>query len=151
LGKLKPKKFDDALDFVIQTGITSMNSLQILALVVGLWPGWRRCTTATATTFVFRDRNRYIGAKKIRRRLKREEALLLEAQALQKTGNWCMISRPRKLFGRKVIQDTGKLRRYLKHRQIRNYISLIHPDDREKACNYFSTKQFTGDITFEYG
>jgi len=30
------------------------------------------------------------------------------------------------------------------------YISLIHPDDREKACNYFSTKQFTGDITFEY-
>ena len=81
--------------------------------------------------------------------LKDNEELLLEAQAISKTGNWWYDHNTKETYWSKSLytileidgipENTGKYDYYL---------SLIHPDDRENAWKYFSNTRETTEGDF---
>jgi len=153
-GPEKAKKFNDALDYVIKT--KQQTSIEFPSdFGSGRWftarlaPVYDRNGNYTSrisgSVTDISDQKKYADA------LKENEALLLEAQAIAKTGNWWYDHNTKETYWSKslytileidsVPEDVSKYE---------YYISLIHPDDRENAHQYFSNVHKSGDPQFEH-
>ncbi|MDB5141225.1 MAG: luxQ 6 [Mucilaginibacter sp.] len=141
LGYEKAKKFDDLLDYVIKN--KQSNSMQFLSDISGRWflvkmaPLYDRYGNYTsrisASLTDVSEQKKYADA------LKENEILLLEAQAIAKTGNWWFDYKTDEVYWsdnlytileiNSIPENIGKFDYYL---------SLIHPNDRLAAFKYFS-------------
>jgi PAS domain S-box-containing protein len=87
--------------------------------------------------------------KKYAEALKENEELLLEAQAIAKTGNWWHDHNTRETYWSESlysILEIGDIPSGTDKYEY--YLSLIHPDDREKAWLYFSSIGETAESQF---
>ena len=154
LGHEKAKKFDDALDYVIKT--RQQTSLEFSSdFGTGRWflarmsPVYDRngdYTSRISTSVTdISEQKKYADA------LKENEALLLEAQAIAKTGNWWYDHSTKETYWSKSLYDILEIENIPEDiSKYGCYVSLIHPDDRENAYKYFSTVQEGGDRHFEH-
>jgi len=89
--------------------------------------------------------------KKFADALKEKEALLLEAQDIAKTGNWWYDHFTKESYWSKSLYTLLEIDRVPEDiSKYEYYISLIHPDDREKAWQYFSDLKQDDQSQFEY-
>lgn len=154
LGTEKAKKFNDALDHVIEYRMpTSVEFISDFG--TGRW-------FIAKLTPVFNNNGDYthrISAsitdiseqKKYEEALKQNELLLIEAQAIAKTGNWWFDHTTREVYWSEslysilevdTIPEDGNKYDY--------YTSLIHSDDQENAYKYFRTIHTTLKNQFEH-
>ena len=141
-GPEKAKKFDDALDFVIAA--KQPTSFEFSSdFGTGKWFLARLSPVC--------DRNgeythRISGSvtdiseqKKYAVALKENEELLLEAQAIAKTGNWWYDHSTRETYWSQSLYAVLEIDDIPENTdKYDSYLSLIHPDDRENAWRYFS-------------
>jgi PAS domain S-box-containing protein len=83
--------------------------------------------------------------------LKENEELLLSAQAIAKTGNWWYDHKSTENYWSKslyAILEIDTIPEGIS--KFDYYISLIHPDDRDKAWQYFSTQSDAGGDQFDF-
>jgi len=89
--------------------------------------------------------------KKYADELKEKEALLLEAQEIAKTGNWSYDHSTKETYWSKSLYSILEIDSIPEDiSKYEYYISLIHPDDRDKAYQYFSNLKETYESQFEY-
>jgi len=154
LGKEKAKKFDDAMDHVINTG--QQISLEFVSDF-----GSGRWFLATFTP-VFNQNGEYTNRisasvadiseqKKYADALKENEGLLLEAQAIAKTGNWWYDHYTKESYWSESLYTILEIDSIPENiGKYQYYISLIHPDDRDNAYKYFSNLREADETQFEY-
>jgi two-component system sensor histidine kinase/response regulator len=154
LGLEKAEKFDVALDYVIKT--REQTSVEFLSdFGTGRW--------FVAKLAPVYDRNgdythRISGSvtdiseqKKYEEALKENEVLLLEAQAIAKTGNWWYDHYTKETYWSKSLYNILEIESIPEGiTKFEYYLSLIHPDDRENVYNYFSAKNGQNETHFEY-
>ncbi len=150
----KAKKYIDSLDYVIA------NRLPVsIEYVSDYGTGqWFKCDMApiysrngeytgriSATLIDLSEQKKYADA------LKANEALLLEAQAISKTGNWWYDHGTSETYWSDnlySILEIDSIPAGLS--KFHYYISLIHPDDRENAANYLSAIHKLSQPQFEH-
>ncbi len=143
IGPDKAKKFDDALDIVIRT--RQKTSIEFPSdFGTGRW-------FLGKLTPVFDSQGNYtfrISAsvtdiseqKKYADALKENEALLLEAQAIAKTGNWWFDHHTKETNWSKSLYALLEVESIPAGiSKYDYYISLVHAEDRENVYKYFST------------
>ena len=154
IGAEKAKKHDDALDFVIKN--RQATSLEFISdFGTGQWyiakfsPVYDRHSNYTGRISVslsdISEQKKYAVA------LKENEALLLEAQEIARTGNWWYDINTKETYWSASLYKILEIDRIPENiGKYDYYISLIHPDDRNNAFKYFSTRYYTGATTFEF-
>jgi two-component system sensor histidine kinase/response regulator len=143
LGAEKAKKFDTALDYVIEhrQPISIQYSSDFgtghwyIAKMVPVYDNNGHYTSRiSASVSDISEQKKYADA------LKENEALLLEAQAIAKTGNWWSDHQTKETYLSKnlytILEVTGIPENTSKFDY---YLSLIHPDDRQSAYRYFTS------------
>jgi two-component system sensor histidine kinase/response regulator len=154
LGPEKAKKFDDALDYVIES--KKPTSVEFISdFGTGRW-------FIAKLTPVFNHKGVYthrISAsitdiseqKKYENALKQNELLLIEAQGIAKTGNWWYDRSTKEVFWSEslyAILEIESIPEYTN--KFDYYLSLIHPDDRQNAIRFFSLIHQTSKTQFEH-
>src|SRR6202012_5728118 len=143
LGPEKAKKFNDALDFVIQ-------NRQPIALEFDSDFGTGRTFVAKLGPVYDQNQNytNTISAsitdiseqKKYENALKENEGLLLEAQAIAKTGNWWFDYQTKEIYWSESLFNILEIDSIPEGVHYRDYyLSLIRPESREAAREYFSS------------
>ncbi len=142
LGPEKAKKFDDALDHVIKhreaVSITYPSDFGTGSwFVAKLAPVYDRYGNYTsrisASVSDISEQKKYADA------LKQNEALLLEAQAIAKTGNWWYDHNTKETYWSQSLYAILEIENIPKGvDKFDYYLSMVHPDDRENAFNYFT-------------
>ncbi|BAU55205.1 PAS domain S-box protein [Mucilaginibacter gotjawali] len=150
----KAKKYDDALDEVIKTRrqITiEFNSdfgsgrWFVARLAPVFDPAGNYTFRISASVTDISEQKKYADE------LKEKEALLLEAQAIAKTGNWSYDHSTKETYWSKSLYNILEIDSIPEDiSKYEYYISLIHPDDRDKAYRYFSNLKETYESQFEY-
>jgi two-component system sensor histidine kinase/response regulator len=142
LSEEKAKKYIDALDYVIAN--RKPTSIEYISdYGTGEWykcdvmPIYERNGTYTGRISVslinISEQKRYANA------LKANEALLLEAQAISKTGNWWYDQNTSETYWSDNLYALLEIDSVPNNiSKFHYYISLIHPDDREGAESYLS-------------
>jgi len=154
LGAEKAKKFDDALDYVIknkqQTSIEFSSDFGTGRwFVARLSPVYDR--NGNYTSRISGSVTDISEQKKYADALKENEALLLEAQSIAKTGNWWYDHYTKETYWSKSLYSILEIDEIpVDISKYEYYISLIHPDDRENAYKYFSTIQKGDESQFEH-
>jgi two-component system sensor histidine kinase/response regulator len=143
IGPEKAKKFDDALDHVIKT--RQHTSIQFPSdfgtdrwFVAKFTPVFDRngnyTSRISASVTDISEQKKYADA------LKENEALLLEAQAIAKTGNWWFDHYTKETNWSKSLYALLEIESIpAGTSKYEYYISLVHPDDRDSVYKYFST------------
>ncbi|WP_295668859.1 PAS domain S-box protein, partial [uncultured Mucilaginibacter sp.] len=150
----KAKKYDDALEQVIKTRrqITiEFNSdfgsgrWFVARLAPVFDPAGNYTFRISASVTDISEQKKYADE------LKEKEALLLEAQAIAKTGNWSYDHSTKETYWSKSLYNILEIDNIPEDiSKYEYYISLIHPDDRDKAYRYFSNLKETYESQFEY-
>lgn len=150
----KAKKYDDALEQVIKTRqqITiEFNSdfgsgrWFVARLAPVFDPSGNYTFRISASVTDISEQKKYADE------LKEKEVLLLEAQAIAKTGNWWYDHLTKETYWSKSLYDILEIDHIPEGiSKYEYYISLIHPDDREKAWQYFSNLTEANESQFEY-
>lgn len=150
----KAKKYDDALEQVIKTRqqITiEFNSdfgsgrWFVARLAPVFDPNGNYTFRISASVTDISEQKKYADE------LKEKEALLLEAQAIAKTGNWWYDHSTKETYWSKSLYNILEIDSIPEDiSKYEYYISLIHPDDREKAWQYFSNLTEANESQFEY-
>jgi PAS domain S-box-containing protein len=154
LGPDKAVKFDAALDYVIKyrqpTSIEYLSDFDIdhwfLAKISPVYDRDGNYTAhISASVTDISEQKKYANA------LKKNEALLLEAQVITKIGNWWYDHYTKETYWSKSLYNILEIENIPEGiSKYSYYISLIHPDDRDNAYKYFSTIQEANDNQFEY-
>ncbi|MFI5139636.1 MAG: PAS domain S-box protein [Sphingobacteriales bacterium] len=154
LGNEKAKKFNDALDYVIKT--REQTSLEFPSdfgtdrwFIARMAPVYDKNGDYTfhisASVTDISEQKKYADA------LKENEALLLEAQAITKIGNWWYDHYTKETYWSKSLYNILEIENIPEGvSKYSYYISLIHPDNRDNAYKYFSTIQEANDSQLEY-
>lgn len=147
MGAEKAAKFDNALDYVIQ-------NREPVSIEIGSDFGSGRWFIGRLAPVYDRNGN-YTGRisgsitdiseqKKYEDALRENEALLLESQAIAKTGNWWYDFKLKEIFWSesmyKILEIDGIPEDTYKYAY---YMSLVHPNDRERTFKFFSEIYFT--------
>jgi len=154
LGAEKAKKYDEAIDHVIKT--RESISIEFPSdfgtdrwFIARLSPVYDR--NGNYTFRISGSVSDISAQKKFADALKDKEALLLEAQAIAKTGNWWYDHSTKESYWSQslytILEIDGIPENISKYEY---YISLIHPDDRENAYQYFSNLRDNDESQFEY-
>lgn len=153
-GPEKAKKFDDALDHVI----TTLQSVSIefpSDFGTGKWflarlsPVYDRNGDYThrisgSITDITKQR-KYADA------LKENQELLLEAQGISKTGNWWYDYITKETYWSESLYNILEVEDIRDEKgKYEYYLSLIHPDDRENAREFFSSHAGNTETEFEH-
>jgi two-component system sensor histidine kinase/response regulator len=154
LGPEKAEKFDVALDFVIKNRQSTTlefssdfgTGRSFLARVSPVYDRNGRYTHRISGSVTdISEQKKYADASK------ENEELLLEAQAIAQTGNWWYDHCTKETYWSKSIYTLLEIDNIPENiSKYEYYISLIHPDDRERAWKYFSSLKETGENQFEY-
>ncbi|WP_439698415.1 PAS domain S-box protein [Mucilaginibacter sp. AW1-7] len=154
LGTDKAKKYNEALDYVIQTRLsTSFDfmsdfdpDLWFIAKVVPIFDRNGAYMQRISLVFVdISEQKRYANA------LKANEALLLEAQAISKTGNWWYDSITSEAYWSDNLFSLLEIESIPPNiSKFHYYISLIHQDDRKNAEAYLSSVHQITQPQFEH-
>jgi len=154
LGYEKAKKYDDALDQVIKT--REQITFEFRSdFGSGRWFIARLSPVFDANGhYTFRISASVTDITEQRQyadELKEKEALLLEAQSIAKTGNWWYDHATKESYWSKSLYDVLEIDSIPKDiSKYEYYISLIHPDDRDSAWQYFSNLREANESQFEY-
>lgn len=143
LGAEKAKKFDDALDYVIKyRQATSFEYLSDFGtgrwFVAKITPVFdlddNYTSRISASITDISEQKNYANA------LKESESLLLEAQAIAKTGYWWFDHYTKATYWSDSLYIILEVESLPENTSLLDYyMSLVHPDDRENAYKYFST------------
>ena len=154
LGVEKARKYNEALDYVIKN--RQPISLQHVSdFGTGSW-------LLAKFAPVYDDNNNYtfrisasltdITEQKIyAEALKEKEALLIDAQTIAKIGNWSYNHQTKEAYWSKnlfVLLEVNDMAGDVD--KLDYYLSLVHPEDRENAHNYFATLKLTTKNDFEH-
>ncbi len=154
IGPEKAKKFDDALDYVIKN--RQQTSIQFPSdfgtdrwFIAKLTPVFDRdgnyTSRISASVTDISEQKKYADA------LKENEALLLEAQAIAKTGNWWFDHNTKETNWSKSLYALLEVESIpAGTSKYEYYISLVHPDDRDSVYKYFSTVHKGNDSQCEH-
>jgi len=154
LGIDKAKKYNAALDYVIQNRLPTSfdfmsdfdSDLWFIAKVVPLFDKNGAYMQRISLVFVdISEQKRYANA------LKANEALLLEAQAISKTGNWWYDSVTSEAYWSDNLFSLLEIDSIPPNiSKFHYYISLIHPDDRKNVEAYLSSVHQITQPQFEH-
>ncbi|MCR8559872.1 PAS domain S-box protein [Mucilaginibacter sp. BJC16-A38] len=154
LGPEKAKKFDDAMDYVIEhhkpVSITYPSDFGTGRwFVAKLVPVYDRngnyTSRVSASVTDISEQKKYADA------LKENETLLLEAQSIAKIGNWYFDIITRETFLSESllnILEIGSIPENVE--KFEYYLGLVHPDDREEAYNYLTNIHKIDNKEFEH-
>ena len=148
LGDEKAKKFNDALDSVI-------NNRQPISIEypsdygTGRWfcskmvpvfdANGNYTARISASVVDISEQKKYADA------LKESEILLLEAQVIAKTGNWSFDHQTRESYWSQNLYSLLEVDEIPDGAEkFDYYLSMIHPDDRDNAYQFFSTIRLSG-------
>lgn len=154
LGAEKAKKYNDAIGTVIETGMPVMFEFPS-DFGTGKWFALRLAPVLDKDG---KYTHRVSGAvtdiseqKKYADALKENEALLLEAQTIARTGNWWYDHQTGETFWSKNLDDILEINAVPEGiTRYEYYLSLIHPDDRGKAHHYFTNLWEDAETSLEY-
>jgi two-component system, sensor histidine kinase and response regulator len=149
LGDAKAKSFDEALDYVIKN--RQPTSIEFYSLFdTGKW-------FIGKLSPVFDGNGNYTGRisasvtdiseqKKYENALKESEALLLQAQAVAKTGNWWYDFQTNETYWSKNMHNILEIDNMEEDTDKFNFhLSLIHPSDRDSAYNFLTNIHLNDD------
>jgi two-component system sensor histidine kinase/response regulator len=145
LGAEKAKKFDDAIDAVIN--LREPASIEYPSdFGTGQWFVAKMVPVMDAdgkyAHRISASLTDITAQKKYADELKEKEALLLEAQTISKTGNWWYDHHTKVTFWPESlyrILEIDSLPENTDANKFDYYLSLVHPDDRESTYSYFMT------------
>jgi two-component system sensor histidine kinase/response regulator len=154
LGVEKAKKFDDAMDYVLEhresISITYPSDFGTGRwFVAKLGPVYDRSGNYTsrisASVTDISEQKKYADA------LKESESLLLEAQSIAKTGNWYFDLTTRETFLSESLYKILEVESIPENiEKFEYYLNLVHPDDRDGAYTYFTNIYELGKDEFEH-
>ncbi len=154
LGAEKARKYNDALDFVIE----KREAIEIeypSDYDSGKW----FCTKMVPVFDVDGNYTHKISAsviditeqKKYADALKENQVLLQEAQVIAKTGNWSYNHQTKESYLSDNLYSLLEVNAIPANVNITDYyFSLMHPEDRENAYQYFSNIHLKSDANFEH-
>jgi len=155
IGPEKAKKFDDALDYVIQHKKSA--SLEYVSdfgtgewFIAKMTPVFDRAGNYTSR--ISASLTNISEQKKYAEALKENEFALVEAQAIAKAGNWWYDYDTKETYWSKnlyAILELDELAPDVNKLEV--YMQLVYEDDREDLQEYFtSIRQKTDDVFYEH-
>ncbi|WP_428330725.1 PAS domain S-box protein [Mucilaginibacter sp.] len=154
IGQDKAQKFDDAFDAIIanKQPVTLEypsdfeTGKWLIAKMAPVYDSAGNYTSRiSASVTDITEQKNYADA------LKEQEILLLEAQSIAKTGNWSYDHQKGESFWSKNLYTILEVDSIPEDTSMFDYyLSLIHPDDRENAFEYFSNINVPNKSDFEH-